>query len=40
VSTLEALSSGRPSRGAPAEPAAAYRGRLGRFWSSLAAAPS
>ena len=36
VATLEALSSDRLARGSPVEPAAACRGRLSRFWSSLA----
>jgi len=37
VATLEALSSEHPARQAPAEFAGAYRDRLARFWSSLAA---
>jgi acetoin utilization deacetylase AcuC-like enzyme len=37
VATLEALTSARPPREAPAEPALPYRGRLGRFWGTLAA---
>ena len=40
AATLEALTSERPPREAPAEPSEAYRDRLGRFWSSLAATPS
>jgi acetoin utilization deacetylase AcuC-like enzyme len=35
VATLEALTSERPSREAPAEPVAPYRGRLERFWPAL-----
>jgi acetoin utilization deacetylase AcuC-like enzyme len=40
VATLEALTSERAPREAPADPALAYRDRLGRFWSSIAAAAS
>ncbi len=35
VATLEALSTERPAREAPADPAAVHRGRLSRFWSAL-----
>jgi acetoin utilization deacetylase AcuC-like enzyme len=35
VTTLEALTSERPAREARAEPAAAYRERLARFWPAL-----
>jgi acetoin utilization deacetylase AcuC-like enzyme len=35
VATLEALTSERPAREAPAEPAAPHRERLARFWSAL-----
>jgi hypothetical protein len=35
VTTLEALTSERPAREVPAEPAAAYRERLARFWPAL-----
>jgi acetoin utilization deacetylase AcuC-like enzyme len=40
VATLEALTSERAPREAPAQPALAYRDRLGRFWGSIAAAAS
>jgi acetoin utilization deacetylase AcuC-like enzyme len=40
LATLEALTSERPPREAPTEPSEAYRDRLGRFWSSLAATAS
>jgi hypothetical protein len=35
VATLEALTSERPAREAPAEPAAPHRERLARFWPAL-----